>query len=111
MAAVTAFCSLLAAFYGFAQLEPAPVIGLGIGILPFLTCAWWIGGDARARRIAFAHDWGLLAWVAWPILVPWYSVKTRGRAGWRLALGLYLAILAPYAVWVLAAWLAFSRQA
>ena len=86
----------MAAFYGFTQVQPAPIVGLGIAILPFLTCAWWVSGDARAKKIPFAMDWGLLAWVAWPVLVPWYAWRTRGLRGWQLTLGLYAAIVTPY---------------
>jgi hypothetical protein len=86
----------MAAVYAGAQLEPAPIVRTAISILPFLTCAWWVWTDARAHRLAFVQDWGLFAWIAWPLLVPWYAWHTRGRAGWRLAIGLYAAIVAPY---------------
>jgi hypothetical protein len=39
-------------------------------------------------------------------LIPWYVRKTRGRAGWRLAAGLFGLIAAPYISGILAQLLA-----
>jgi len=34
-------------------------------------------------------------WLAWPIVIPWYLVKTRGRHAWPMALVLLLVIASP----------------
>jgi hypothetical protein len=39
------------------------------------------------------YDWGLLWWLAWPIVIPLYSVRLEGRRGWRLG-GLLTALSA-----------------
>jgi hypothetical protein len=50
------------------------------------------------------HDWGLLGYLLWPFALPWYAVRTRGRAaGWRLTAGLGLLIFAPVVGGVLGA--------
>jgi hypothetical protein len=95
---ITGFCAFLTLIYTLAQIQPAPIVSLGVVILPFLSCAWWVSRDARLHRIAFAQDWGLFAWIFWPLLIPWYGWRTRGRRAWPLVLGLYAAILAPYIV-------------
>jgi hypothetical protein len=39
------------------------------------------------------YDAGLLFYVTWPLSVPRYVVRTRGRAGWGLAAQLYASAL------------------
>ena len=53
------------------------------------------------------QDWGLFLLLAWPVVIPWYAFKTRGRRGWRLTAGLFgligatdiAGMLTAYAVW------------
>jgi len=96
--AASGFSAFLASFYTVAGIAPPPIVALGIPLVPFLTSAWWIQQDARAAKVSLVHDWGLMAWVAWPLLIPWYAWKTRGWNGWRLSLGLFAAMLGPYLI-------------
>src|SRR5882672_5927249 len=41
-------------------------------------------------------DWGMFMWFAWPVLLPWYAFKTRGRRGWLLVFNLVALVCAPW---------------
>ena len=86
----------------------------GRGPPPAVTdaCALWVERDARRHNVFFPTDWGLYALVAWPLLIPWYAWRTRRRARWRVILGLYGAMLAPYviAMWALLLYHALAKQ-
>jgi hypothetical protein len=90
-------CGVMGACYGFAGVEPGSAVTLGFRFVPFLAVAFWFELDARrARRMPVAHDYGMLAWAIWPVYLPWYAIRTRGRAaGWRLAGKLLLVMIAP----------------
>jgi hypothetical protein len=90
---VAGFCCVLAIIYGFADIAPPPGVALGLKLLPLFTVAHWLHRDGRARGNRSLESWGLLFYVFWPILLPAYAIRTRGRAGWPLILELYGLIL------------------
>ena len=98
--------SVFAATYTVVAVDPPGVTSLFIAVAPVVSAALWMRRDARLHRVAVVFDWGLFVYIAWPVLIPWYVLHTRGRAGWPLLLGLFLAILAPFvtAVIVAAVW-------
>ena len=59
----------------------------------------WLQQDARRTGVGSVHDLGYFLLLAWPIVIPWYAFKTRGRSGWRLAIGLFGLIGAAYVTW------------
>src|SRR2546428_2919147 len=81
-----AFCSVVAALYTLAEIEPSPVVTLFVAFAPLLAVIMWLQRDARSAHLSLVHDWGLFMWLAWPVLLPWYAFKTRGRRGWVLIL-------------------------
>lgn len=96
---VSAVCALFAIGYGAANLKPPPGMGLLIGWGPALAVAWWLAEDSRAMRIMAAHDAGLFFYLTWPLSLPWYAVRSRGRAGLALAIQLYsLALVGPLGI-------------
>ena len=91
----TMLASALAVTYAV-RAEPLPPLASLLVILgPLIAVLYWLRQDARDRRIPLVHDWGLFAYLAWPILIPWYVYRTRGPHGWPLTLLLFLGILAP----------------
>jgi hypothetical protein len=78
-----------------ADLEPHPFVALIIAIAPLIAAIGWLRADARARHVSLVHDMGLFLWLAWPALIPWYAVRTRGRHALPLALVIMFAILIP----------------
>ena len=99
----TVTCATLAAVYGLAGMEPSPLPLLFISVGPLISVVLWLQNDARLHRFATVHDWGLLAYLLWPVLVPWYVFKTRGTQAWRMSLALLGAVFAPIAIFAAAA--------
>ena len=63
---------------------------------PLLAVILWLQKDARRTGVGSVHDWGYFLLLAWPVVIPWYALKTRGRSGWRLTAGLFVLILSAY---------------
>jgi hypothetical protein len=93
------FASLVAAAYAAAQIEPSPVIALFVSGGPLLAVILWLQKDARRTGVGSVQDLGYFLLLAWPIVIPWYAFKTRGRSGWRLTTVLFGLIGAAYVTW------------
>ena len=98
------FASLGAAAYATAQIEPSPVVALFLSGGPLFAVVLWLQKDARRTRVGSVQDLGFFLLLAWPIVIPWYALKTRGRSGWRLTTGLFGLIGAPYVMGLLVAY-------
>jgi hypothetical protein len=81
--------------YGLLGLIPGPVMTLCLMFGPSLAVAGWLAADARRTRVAAVYDAGWLFALGWPLVIPWYSWRTRGRAGWGLAAQLCASAVAP----------------
>jgi hypothetical protein len=92
----SACCGLFALVYGFLGAEPTPVMQMLLGLGPAVAVAAWLAADAKQTRTVLAHDAGFFFYVTWPLSIPWYAVRTRGRRGWRLAAQLYVIALAGW---------------
>ena len=92
----SAVCSLVAVLYTIMALEPPGVVTLIVPFAPLIAVLIWLQEDARRTKAIAVHDWGFFLWIAWPFLLPWYALRTRGRQGWRLMLGLAALVLAPF---------------
>jgi hypothetical protein len=103
-----AFCSVAAALYGAAQVEPLPIVGIVLTAAPVIAVILWVQADARRTGVAAVLDLGLFLWLTWPATIPWYVFKTRGRGGWKLVLGLLAICLSVYVAGGLAAWLVYD---
>jgi hypothetical protein len=103
-------CSIAAAVYAAGQLEPSPVVTLFLSGGPLIAVILWLQKDARRTGVGAVQDLGLFLWIGWPLVVPWYAWKTRGRAGWRLALGLVALILSAYVTSAVVPWLLYGVQ-
>src|SRR2546425_13091752 len=88
-------CSFFVIVYGILSIEPHPFVRLVAAVAPLIAAISWLRADARARRVELVHDMGLFLWLAWPALLPWYAVRTRGRHGLPFALRVIVAILPP----------------
>jgi hypothetical protein len=74
-----------------AQLELPPVVTLLYWIGSLWAVGWWLRTDSRKRGVAVVYDLGLFLYIAWPIVMPYYLVKTRGAKGLLLILGFIAA--------------------
>ena len=48
---------------------------------------WWLRVDSRKCGVAWIHDMGLFLTMAWPFIMPYYLLKTRGARGLLIILG------------------------
>ena len=87
-------CFAMALTYGLLGTTPNPSLATLLSIGPSIGVAMWLVRDSRQHGIATVHDAGFLFYLSWPLLVPWYALKTRGKAGWALAARLYALALA-----------------
>ena len=69
------------------ELEPPPSFAL-IYTFGFLwVIGWWLLRDSRKRDVAWVFDMGLFLYLAWPFIMPYYLLKTRGTKGLLVILG------------------------
>jgi hypothetical protein len=52
---------------------------------------WWLRTDSRRRDVLSVYDLGFFLYLAWPIVMPYYLVKTRGARGLLVILGFVVA--------------------
>ena len=89
-------CAFFAGIYAGLGTEPRGLVALVTYYGTPVSVVLWLQRDARFRGMATVHDWGMLAYITWPVTIPWYAIKTRGlHAGWPLAVFLLLPVLAP----------------
>lgn len=103
---VAAFSASTAALYVLTGVEPAPLVAVFIGLSPAFCVILWLQKDAARTNVGSVLDLGYFLCLAWPVVLPWYAIKTRGRAGWRLLAGLLGLMFAPHITWVVVAWTA-----
>jgi hypothetical protein len=48
---------------------------------------WWLRTDSRKRGVVWVYDMGFFLFIAWPLVMPYYLVKTRGAKGLLVILG------------------------
>jgi len=79
--------------YAVSGLEPPASFTLIYIFGFFWIIGWWLLVDSRTRGVRWVFDMGLFLYVAWPFILPYYLVKSRGRKG-------LLAILCFVAVYI-----------
>jgi hypothetical protein len=89
-------CATTGVLYVFADLEPSPLAEWLSTAAPTVAIILWLERDAARTGVGSVHDLGYLLCFAWPIVVPWYALRTRGRAGWRLILLLFALACSAY---------------
>jgi hypothetical protein len=67
----------------------------GISLIYFIgmlwAIGWWLRTDSRRRGVLSVYDLGFFLYLAWPIVMPYYLVKTRGAKGLLVILGFVVA--------------------
>ena len=77
---------------------------------PLLAVILWLQKDARRTGVGAVQDWGYFLLLAWPIVIPWYAFKTRGRAGWVLLLTLMGLIISASVTSLAVPWLIYIAK-
>lgn len=75
-----------------------------------LAVILWLQKDATRTGVGAVHDWGYFLLLGWPIVIPWYAFKTRGRAGWALTLRQIGLILSAQATSLAVPWLIYLAK-
>ena len=96
-------CGAVGAVYGLLGVRPPTVIVVLLCMAPMVSVGFWVQNDAPVRRVSLVNDWGLFVYLFWPILVPWYVIKTRGGRAWTFALLLLAAVVTPVVLTLAAA--------
>ncbi|MGH9966903.1 MAG: hypothetical protein ACREBG_03585 [Pyrinomonadaceae bacterium] len=94
--AVFAINGLVAAANGlYAGLEVETPASLAIGGTLSLFCAvaWWMRQDSQKRKFSWPFDMGMFLYIAWPLVLPYYMLKTRGVKA-LLAVGAFVGLYA-----------------
>jgi len=87
-------CFVFAFAYSALNVTSAPLMQVLLDVGPPVAVAMWLVHDCRQCHISLGYDADLFFYIAWPVLIPWYAWRTRGRAGWSLAGQLYVLALA-----------------
>jgi hypothetical protein len=87
------------------EAEPPPAFSLLYTLGLLWAVGWWLREDSRKRGVGWVFDLGLFLYVAWPIVMPYYLLKTRGAKGLLVILafaGAYVgALLAGALLYIL----------
>jgi hypothetical protein len=74
-------------FYLGRQIDPPGILTL-VRWAGFLwLMGWWLHSDSRKRTVASVYDMGFFLYVAWPLVMPYYLLKSRGAKGILFILG------------------------
>jgi hypothetical protein len=104
------FCSFVAAIYAAAYEQALSIVDLFLAWAPLVAVILWLQKDARRTGVGAVQDWGFFLLLFWPIVIPWYAWKTRGRRWWWLMLGLMALILSPFLAGFLVSWMLYGSQ-
>jgi hypothetical protein len=61
--------------------EPPPAFTLLYALGLLWAVGWWLRRDSVKRGIGWVFDMGLFLYIAWPFVMPYYLLKTRGAKG------------------------------
>lgn len=76
-----------------AQLEFPAAVTLLFTVGMLWAVGWWLRTDSRRRGVLSVYDLGFFLYLAWPIVMPYYLIKTRGAKGLLVMLGFVAAYI------------------
>src|SRR5215212_6171832 len=68
-------------FYLGGAAEPPSAFKLLYALGLLWAVGWWLRRDSMKRGIGWVFDMGLFLYIAWPFVMPYYLLKTRGARG------------------------------
>jgi hypothetical protein len=92
-------------FYSAGQIEPPPAFTLIFSAGLLWIVGWWLLTDSRKRDIPWIFDIGFFLSIAWPFVIPYYLLKTRGSKGLLLILAFISTYIAALVVGIILYWL------
>jgi hypothetical protein len=60
-----------------------------------LILTWWVQVDRRARGFSVPYEFEVFVFFGWPVVVPYYLYRSRGRRGLLLGAGICGLYVAP----------------
>jgi hypothetical protein len=60
-----------------------------------LILTWWVQADRRDRDFSVPYEFDAFVFLAWPVVVPYYLYRSRGRRGLLLGVGIWGLYVAP----------------
>lgn len=80
-------------YYG-RQVEPPPAFTLIYAVALLWIMGWWLRTDSRKHGVAWVYDMGFFLVIAWPFIMPYYLLKSRGAKGLLVILAFVSAYIA-----------------
>ena len=62
-------------------LEPLPAVEFLYPAMFYCGVVWWLRADAKGSLLTRIYCPGVMAITAWPIIIPYHLLKTRGLRG------------------------------
>lgn len=79
--------------YAGAQLQIPESVDLIFAVGILWALGWWLRADSRRRGVLSIYDPGFFLFLAWPVVMTYYLVKTRGAKGLLVILGFVAAFV------------------
>jgi hypothetical protein len=73
--------------YLASETAPPPAFTLLYPLGLLWSVGWWLREDSRRRGVRWVFDMGLFLYIAWPVFMPYYLLKSRGAKGLLTMLG------------------------
>jgi len=89
---LVSFAQVATGIYSVSKHQPPPLFQLTYAIGFLWISGWWLARDSGKRGVDLVFDTGLFLYIAWPLVMPYYLLKTRGAKG----LFVILAFLGVY---------------
>jgi hypothetical protein len=77
-------------------------------VVLFCLMAYWLDRDSREKRVGRVWDVGFFLLIAWPVIIPYHLIKTRGIK--RTSLIVLLLAITYFAVFGITAALCPAKQ-
>lgn len=70
--------------------------GLLWGLRFRLIVTWWAHADRHARKFSVPFEFDAFVFFAWPVVIPYYLYRSRGRKGLLLGVATWGVYIAPH---------------
>ena len=88
-------------FYAARGIEPPPGYTLTYALGFIWMIGRWMLRDSRERGISLVYDQGMFLYIVWPIIMPYYLIKTRGSKGLRVIFAFVVAYIGALVIGII----------